>query len=90
MLEEGKCYRDNNGKIIAIGGRIRERSEEAPYVYSRGGNWYNENTGAFVSYAKIKGTTNDYRFFDLDVNAGKSISNHNPIDQETLDGTTDN
>lgn len=56
MLEVGKVYRDRRGKEISIAGRIREYSEFFPFVWSVGGDWYDEQTGRFVWTARTGGT----------------------------------
>lgn len=55
MLEPGKQYRDNSGFAVTIMGRIREYSAEKPYLWSLQGNWYDEQTGCFVSYSLRRG-----------------------------------
>ena len=83
MLKQDMDYRDNNGDILTIGGRIKKYSKETPWVWSVGGNWYNENTGAFVSYGRVKGKPGEFVHTELDVGNGRSISNHTPISKET-------
>jgi hypothetical protein len=48
MLQVGQIYKDRNGREILIGGRIKEYSEFRPFVWSVGGDWYDEQTGRFV------------------------------------------
>lgn len=83
MLEKDNCYRDNKGKELVIGGRIKKYSEETPWVWSICGNWYNERTGAFVSYGRVKGSPGEFKHTECDVDASMSISDHNPISKET-------
>jgi len=50
MLLVGKLYRDNSGNFVSIGGRVALYSEEKPWVWSIGGDWYDEVTGSFVMF----------------------------------------
>lgn len=74
MLQEGKCYRDNNHRTITIGGRIRDYSESKPWVWSIGGDWYHEETGAFINFSRTAGHVL------MDVDARSSISDHTEIE----------
>lgn len=86
MLEANKIYRDNDGRNISIGGRIKKYSAEFPYVWSIGGNWYDEQTGAFVSLARAgRNEQGDllYEYKLLPVENWRSIQNHTEIPEET-------
>lgn len=69
MLKVNCKYFDNSYKLITIGGRIKKYCEEFPFVWSIGGDWYDEKTGAFVSF---DGTG----YVVLSSAARNSISNH--------------
>lgn len=72
MLEVGKTYVDNMNKIVKITGRITDYSEKKPFVASVGGDWYDENTGCFITYSASNG------HHALPIENIKSIKNHNP------------
>jgi hypothetical protein len=74
MLEAGKFYRNNNGKRILIGGRIKHYSEFNSFVWSVSGDWYDEATGRFVL------CTRRYCGFRLPVEfTGSCIENHEAV-----------
>jgi hypothetical protein len=70
MLEENCKYHDNKNKLIYIVGKIKEYSNQKPYLYSQCGNWYDQNTGCFIMFNPSKG------HFPLDSTNISSISNH--------------
>lgn len=55
MLKIEKAYRDQRGKTVLIGGRIKNYSEFFPFVWSVGGDWYDEQTGRFVFTCRTNG-----------------------------------
>lgn len=79
MLESAKTYIDNNGKRVTIGGRIKDYSTSKPFVWSLVGDWYDEDTGAFIHYRRVNDVFEHYR---LPVDSGSSISCHADIDSE--------
>lgn len=79
MLLPGKTYRDNYGRRVHIAGRVRDYSPELPYVWSFKGDWYHEQTGAFVSGFIHNG---EYQKLLLPVDALRSISNHTPQEED--------
>lgn len=87
MLKEDLSYRRNDGSLLTIGGRVKCYSEETPWVWSINGDWYNENTGAFVSMSKLPWSSDNdcpkYKRVELNVDAWRSIANHDPISEET-------
>ncbi len=78
MLEVGKSYLDNSHKLVAIGGRVRDYCSEKPWVWSVGGDWFDEVSGAFVWFTRSSG----HVLCSLD--AMKSISDHSVVDSESL------
>lgn len=80
MLEAAKTYRDNEFKLINIGGRIKDYSPSAPFVWSLGGDWYDEQSGAFVMYTPQKG------HYLLPVDCRRSISDHTEVNVDPLTG----
>ena len=77
MLEGDKYYRDQEGCGVRIMGRIRYYSEFTPFVFSAGGNWYDEATGRFVL------STKRYCGFRLPVkHTSRCIANHQPVEVE--------
>lgn len=65
-------YQRNDGTPATIMGRVRCYSADAPYLWSLQGDWYDEQTGRFVSYSQKKGGR-----YLLPPDVGRSISNHN-------------
>lgn len=47
MFSPGE-YKDNDGDVVSIAGRVKDYSEEMPFVWSLQGNWYHEETGQYV------------------------------------------
>jgi len=79
MLESGKTYLDSSGKHVTIGGRIRHYEQGREFVWSLGGDWYCESTGAFVWG---KRTSDGYENVLLSENSPKSILNHEGVEND--------
>ena len=77
MLKPGTTYRDNQGDKVTIGGRIKRYSADRPWVYSIQANWYDEFSGARVTWASRTGHSL------LPTRNLKSISDHRPINPDT-------
>lgn len=73
MLEAEKTYRNQLGKEVLIGGRIKKYSEFFPFVWSVGGDWYDEQTGRFVFTHRINGV------YLAVTHTGRCIVDHIPI-----------
>lgn len=78
MLNPSNVYIDNSGKEVSIMGRIKNYSDNTPYVWSLSGNWYDEMTGSFIHYNRKDG------HYALISESLHSISNHNPVRSITL------
>lgn len=79
MLEAGKTYLNNSGKRVTIGGRIRHYEPGREFVWSIGGDWYCESTGAF---AWCRLTPDGYENVLLSENSPKSILNHEGVEND--------
>lgn len=79
MLKPGKCYYRNDGKLVEIGGRIRDYSSEMPYVWSTDGFWYDEESGAHVGLSESRGR------FLWPLDNWRSVFQHRVIKEEKAD-----
>lgn len=83
MLEQGKVYKTNGGIEVRIGGRIKEYSKEQPFVWSIAGNWYHEETGAFITIRNQGSRSNPVWVREpLDIDSTSCIKDHTIILQD--------
>lgn len=75
MLEPGNTYRRNDGRLVAIAGKVKPYTAETPWLWSLSGDWYDENTGGFSTFLRGKRVT-------LASDASRSIGNHTPVNTE--------
>lgn len=80
MITAPNDYRRNDGKIVRIGGRIDAWSHDRPWVWSHGGDWYDENTGEFI-FTRIDPYTGKFVSRPLPMTSHRTISDHSPISE---------
>jgi hypothetical protein len=76
MLQDNTEYINNNGQRIFIVTRTRAYPQ---FVYSRGGDWYDRETGNFCYFNRSVGN------YTTDISCMRSISNHTPQPCQEID-----
>ena len=70
MLKQNHIYLNNLGVQVNIVGQGRVDKDN--HVRSSQGDYYNRETGAYIEDTQLG-------YYELDIHAGLSISNHDPI-----------